>query len=136
MAADLAKNPWHVAKSRADKTGVILGDILARTDAKSYVLIGHSLGARLMVVAAEALGTKPDGPRIKSLHLLGPAIGARGERDALTAAIDDAAYCYHSSNDAILKLVYRTVQFGETAAGDVASLLCRRRSGTSTCRSG
>lgn len=59
MATDLAKNPWHVAKSRADKTGVILGDLLARTEAESYVLVGHSLGARVMVVAAETLGTKP-----------------------------------------------------------------------------
>ena len=117
MAADLAKNPWHVAKSRADKTGVILGDLLARTGAKSYVLIGHSLGARLMVVAAEALGTYQNGPRVESAHLLGAAIGAKSNWDDLTAGVDEAVYCYHSKNDTVLKLVYRTAQFGETAAG-------------------
>jgi Protein of unknown function (DUF726) len=52
LAADLAKNPWHVAKNRADKTGVVLADLLARTNADCYVLVGHSLGARVMVVAA------------------------------------------------------------------------------------
>lgn len=117
IASDLAKNPWHVAKSRADKTGVIVGDLLARTEAKSYVLIGHSLGARVMVVAAETLGTKPGGPRIQSAHLLGAAIGAKSNWDALTAAVDDVVYGYHSTNDSVLKFVYKTAQGGETAAG-------------------
>lgn len=117
IAADLAKNPWHVAKSRADKTGVIVGDLLARTHAETYVLIGHSLGARVMVVAAETLGTKSGGPRIQAAHLLGAAIGAKSNWDALTAAVDDLVYCYYSSNDSVLKLVYKTAQAGETAAG-------------------
>ncbi|WP_082571440.1 DUF726 domain-containing protein [Agromyces sp. Root1464] len=117
IAADLAKNPWHVAKSRADKTGVIVGDLLARTDAESYVLIGHSLGARVMVVAAESLGTKPGGPRIRSAHLLGAAIGAKSNWDSLTSAVDEVVYGYHSTNDNVLKVVYRTAQAGEAAAG-------------------
>ncbi|WP_166315254.1 DUF726 domain-containing protein [Microbacterium excoecariae] len=117
VAAELAKNPWHVAKSRADKTGVILGDLLARTDAESYVLVGHSLGARVMAVAAETLGTKPGGPRIQAAHLLGAAMGARGNWDALTAAVDDRVYCYFSTNDRVLNYLYRTAQAGEVAAG-------------------
>jgi pimeloyl-ACP methyl ester carboxylesterase len=117
LTADLAKNPWHVAKNRADKTGVVVGDLLARTEAEAYVLIGHSLGARVMVVAAEALGTKPGGPRIQAAHLLGAAIGARSNWDALTAAVDEAVYGYHSVNDNVLKFVYRTVQGGQAAAG-------------------
>ncbi|MEV8249866.1 DUF726 domain-containing protein [Microbacterium sp. NPDC076768] len=117
VAADLAKNPWHVAKSRADKTGVIVGDLLARTEAESYVLIGHSLGARVMAVAAEALGTKPGGPRIQSAHLLGAAIGHKGNWDNLTAAVDGVVYGYHSATDNVLKYVYKFAQPGETAAG-------------------
>lgn len=119
LAADLAKNPWHVAKNRADKTGVILGDLIARTDTESYVIMGHSLGARLMVVAAEVIGTKPNGPRIESAHLLGTAIGAKSNWDALTAAVDEAVYSYHSVNDNVLKFVYKTVQAGQRAAGQV-----------------
>ena len=117
LATDLAKNPWHVAKSRADKTGVIVGDLLARTDAESYVLIGHSLGARVMVVAAQTLGTKLGGPRIQSSHLLGAAIGAKSNWDGLTAAVDDVVYCYHSTTDNVLKYIYKTAQAGEAAAG-------------------
>jgi hypothetical protein len=117
LATDIVKNPWHVAKSRADKTGVIVGDLLARTEADSYVLIGHSLGARVMVVAAETLATKPGGPRIEAAHLLGAAIGAKSNWDALTAAVDEGVYGYHSTNDNILKLIYRTAQAGQKAAG-------------------
>lgn len=117
IAADLAKNPWHVAKTRADKTGVILGDLLARTDEESYVLIGHSLGARVMAVAAEALGTKPGGPRLQDVHLLGAAIGAKGQWEGLVAGVDGGVYGYHSKNDAVLKHVYTVVQGGQKAAG-------------------
>ncbi|MBK8468916.1 MAG: DUF726 domain-containing protein [Candidatus Phosphoribacter sp.] len=117
FVADVAKNPWHVAKSRADKTGVIVGDLLARTEAESYVLIGHSLGARVMAVAAEALGTKPGGPRIQSAHLLGAAVGAKSNWDALTAAVDESVYGYHSRKDKVLKLVYAAAQAGQAAAG-------------------
>ncbi|XBH20421.1 DUF726 domain-containing protein [Jonesiaceae bacterium BS-20] len=117
LATDLAKNPWHVAKNRADKTGVILGDLLARTDAESYVLVGHSLGARVMAIAAEALGSKPGGPRVKDLHLLGAAIGAKSNWDGLVAGVDGSVYGYHSKNDNVLKFVYATAQGGQKAAG-------------------
>lgn len=117
VAADLAKNPWHVAKNRADKTGVILGDLLARTDADSYVLVGHSLGARVMVVAAQMLGSKPDAPRVEAAHLLGAAIGSKSNWETLTSAVSEAVYGYHSISDNVLKYVYKVAQAGESAAG-------------------
>lgn len=116
-AADIAKNPWHVAKNRADKTGVVLADLLARTETSSFILVGHSLGARAMVVAAQALGTKPGGPRVEAVHLLGVAIGAKGEWSGLADAVDGAVYNYHSDEDGILKYVYAVAQAGKTAAG-------------------
>jgi pimeloyl-ACP methyl ester carboxylesterase len=117
VVTDLAKNPWHVAKNRAEKTGVIVADLLARTNADSYVLVGHSLGARAMVVAAQTLGTKPGGPRVQAIHLLGAAIGAKSDWHTLTAAVDDAVYNYHSTNDSVLKFVYPVAQGGRKAAG-------------------
>lgn len=54
-----------MAKNREDKTGVILADLLVRTDVDSYVLGGPSLGARAMAVTAQALGSNPDGPKIE-----------------------------------------------------------------------
>lgn len=118
LAAELAKNPWHVAKNRADKTGVIVADLLARTEADSYVLVGHSLGARAMAVAVQTLGSKvSSGPKVQTIHLLGTAIGANSDWHTLAGAVDDEVFNYHSTNDSVLKYLYKTVQAGQTAAG-------------------
>ena len=84
---------------------------------KSYVLVGHSLGVRAIVVAAQTLGTKPGGPQIRAIHLLGAAIGARSACHTLTAAVDAAVYNYHSANDSVLKYAYSLAQGGKAAAG-------------------
>lgn len=117
IAADLAKNPWHVAKSRAEKTGVIVADLLARTNEDAYVLVGHSLGARAMVVAAQTLASKKDGPRVQAMHLLGAAIGGKSDWSSLSGVVDDAVYNYHSTNDSVLRYAYAASQPGEKAAG-------------------
>ncbi len=117
FAAGLAKNPWHVAKNRAEKTGVVVADLLARTKANSYVLVGHSLGARVMVVAAQAMGTKKDGPRVEAAHLTGAAIGAESDWTTLTEPVIDAVYSYYSTNDNVLKYLYGAAMGGQKAAG-------------------
>jgi pimeloyl-ACP methyl ester carboxylesterase len=124
LAAGFAKNPWHVAKNRADKTGVIVADLLARTSADSYVLVGHSLGARAMAVAAQTLGTKKDGPRVEAAHLTGAAIGAESDWTALTARVNVAVYNYFSENDKVLKYLYAGAQLGQKAAGRVGFTPC------------
>jgi len=60
---------------------------------RSCVRENGSRSTRVMAVAAENLGTKPDGPRIKSVHLLGAAMGAKGYWETLSSAVDDAVYC-------------------------------------------
>lgn len=117
--AAVAKNPWHTAKVKADRTGVALAGLLARTDAKSYVLIGHSLGARVAATAAETLATSKTGPKIDTVHLLGAAVGSKGDWRLLDKAITGAVHNYHSSNDGVLKYAYRTAQGGQSAVGFV-----------------
>jgi len=119
IAANLAKNPWHVAKNRAEKTGIIVADLLARTSEENFVLIGHSLGARAMVVAAQALGTKQDAPKIESMHLLGAAIGAQSDWEKLTAPVETKVFNYYSKNDKVLKFAYKIAQVGSAAAGQI-----------------
>ncbi len=115
--AGLLKNPWHTAKSRADMTGVALASIIARTKAESYVLAGHSLGGRVMAVAAETLATSSGAPRVREIHLLGAALGAKGDRRALSQAVERNVYNYYSTNDSILKYLYTTAQAGSAAVG-------------------
>ena len=115
--AAIAKNPWHTAKVKADRTGVALAGLLARTDAKSYVLVGHSLGARVAATAAETLATSKSGPKIDTVHLLGAAIGSKGDWRLLSKAVTGAVHNYHSSNDSVLKYAYPAAQAGQTAVG-------------------
>lgn len=117
VLAGLIKNPWHAAKNRADRTGVILASLIARTQAESCVLVGHSLGGRVAAVAAETLGTSTDAPRVAEVHLLGAAIGANGDWRALSDAVDGNVYNYFSNKDPILKYLYRTVQGGSLPVG-------------------
>src|SRR5699024_3328968 len=76
VATDLAKNPWHVARVRADKTGVILGDILARYEGEA-ILVGHSLGGRVMATATQTLSKGRTGKKVRDLRILGAAIGQK-----------------------------------------------------------
>lgn len=62
-AHGVATNPWTVAKTRAAMTGAALAGLIARSVEGPYVLMGHSLGARVMVTAAQALGTRPGSPQ-------------------------------------------------------------------------
>ncbi|WP_185746101.1 DUF726 domain-containing protein [Oryzihumus leptocrescens] len=114
---DLVKNPWWRARERANKTGAIVADLIARTDLDEVVLVGHSLGARAMLCAAVALATKDEAPKVREIHLLGAAVGAGGDWGPLNAAVQRFAYNYHSREDKVLKFFYSIAQGGSTAAG-------------------
>ena len=87
--AGLAKNPWHVARTRASMTGAVLADAIVRSDLRSVVLVGFSLGGRVMAAAAETLATRHrDDVRIESMHLLGAAVGTRRSWPSIEQAVD------------------------------------------------
>lgn len=119
IAADLIANPWHVAKNRAEQTAAVLADLLARVDAPSFILVGHSLGARVMLCTAELLATKSGAPKLQAVHLLGAAVGVGGDWKLLNDSVADKVWNYHSANDGVLKIVYPTAQAGQKAVGRV-----------------
>lgn len=121
IVADLVKNPWWRARERANKTGAIVSDLIARTNMDEVILVGHSLGARAMLCAGEALGTKKDAPKVREVHLLGAAVGAEREWGQISAAVQNVAFIYHSRNDKVLKFVYSLAQGGSVAAGLVGA---------------
>jgi len=116
-AADIVTNPWTVAKMRANMTGIALAGILARFDEAQFVLVGHSLGGRVMATAAETLGTMPGKPRLEAVHLLGAAIAASKDWRPLNHSVADRVVNYYSKNDPVLNYVYRTAEAGRHAIG-------------------
>ena len=114
---DIVTNPWSTAKARSEMTGVALADIIARTETNAFVLVGHSLGARVMCTAATTLGTRESTPKLESVHLLGAAVSTGEEWRPLNDSVHEYVWNYWSKNDAVLRQVYRAVQAGKTAVG-------------------
>lgn len=117
IIVDLVKNPWWRARERANKTGAIVADLIARTEMDGVVLVGHSLGARVMICAAEALGTKISGPTVGEVHLLGAAKDADDDWSRLDAGVQHRVFNYHSKRDKVLRFFYAIVEAGDVAAG-------------------
>lgn len=114
---DLVNNPWWRARERANKTGAVVADLIARTDLDEVVLVGHSLGARAMLCTAEALGTKTRATRVADVHLLGAAASADSDWSGLNGVVQNFAYNYHSTDDKVLRFFYSLAQGGNKAAG-------------------
>jgi len=115
QALGLATNPWSVAGVKAYQTGALLADIIARTE-KEYILIGHSLGARVIYSCLASLKTK-DERFIKDVHLLGGAVNNNysSNKDSsdsvnwsgIDNSVSGSINNYYSSNDSILKYLYK-----------------------------
>jgi hypothetical protein len=114
QALGLATNPWSVAGIKAYQTGALLADIIARTD-KEYILIGHSLGARVIYSCLASLKTK-EKKFIKDVHLLGGAVNNNYLSDqscssgvnwsGISESVSGKINNYYSSNDSVLKYLY------------------------------
>ncbi len=119
LAQGVARNPWSVAKSRADMTGAILAVLLARTDTPEFVLAGHSLGARVMTRTAQLLGSDASlkRPKLKEAHLLACAMRAGGDWRTLDRSVSHTIWNYRSRNDWVLKNLYQYAQLGHPAVG-------------------
>ena len=109
-AFGLVNNPWSVAMVKAEQTGILLSDIIARTD-DQYILCGHSLGARVIFKTLAQLATKEE-KYILDVHLLGGAVGSdtkswREAKSAVTGKIVN----YRSDNDYVLSTMYKLGTF-------------------------
>ena len=107
---DVVANPWHVSMVKAQLTGIMLADAIARTPGWRFTLAGHSLGARVIYYTLEALSTK-NKPIIENVYLLGGAVGggkkdSEGWEQALKSVKRRLYNCY-SKNDGVLKYMYQ-----------------------------
>jgi len=113
LLADLIKNPWHSAMFRAARTGVQLAEAISRTTGQKFTLVGHSLGARVIYYALEALSTK-DTLFVDNVILLGGAIGRKDKEgwERAANAVSGKIYNCFSKQDKILDVFYRTANAG------------------------
>jgi len=109
-ALGILNNPWSIACTKAGQTGILLADILARTD-KKYILCGHSLGARVIYYVLETLATK-ETKIIQKVHLMGGAIGSnRNDWIKAKSAVVNEIINYRSDNDYVLATMYKVGTF-------------------------
>jgi len=107
----LATNPWHVALVKAEKTGIVLADILQRCERQEFILVGFSLGCRVVYSALRTMATT-NKRRIESAHLLGGAVGNQGEEwQYAKRAVFGKIYNYYSHNDWVLQTLYKIGTF-------------------------
>jgi len=129
--ADLMGNPWHTAMVKAGMTGIMMADAIARTSGWTFTLAGHSLGARAIYYALEALSTRTAAPLIENVYLLGGAVGG-GKKDsdgwkAATGAVKGKIFNCFSEQDQVLKYLYTGANVGASAPVGYHGISLRHR---------
>ncbi|MBF0100855.1 MAG: DUF726 domain-containing protein, partial [Desulfobacterales bacterium] len=108
FASWLISNPWHTSMVKAAMTGILLADLIARTDyPDGFILIGHSLGARVIYYLLNALSTK-EKSQIQDVYLLGGAVDRNDNEgwEKSLKAVNGKLYNCYSENDDILRFLY------------------------------
>jgi len=107
--AELIGNPWHTSMVKASMTGILLADLIARTNnPDGFILMGHSLGSRVIYYLLYALSTK-NTSQVNDVYLLGGAVDrkdTKGWIEAIKAVKGKIVNCY-SNNDSTLKFLYQ-----------------------------
>jgi pimeloyl-ACP methyl ester carboxylesterase len=86
-----------------------LADLIARTDSRDgFILMGHSLGARVIHSLLSVLSTT-DRNCIKGVYLLGGAVDGTKEDTwgEIAQAVDGRIYNIYSTEDDVLDKLYR-----------------------------
>lgn len=111
--AELIGNPWHSAMVNAAKAGILLAEAISRTEGKTFTLLGHSLGARVALIALENLGKKSD-RFIKDAVLMGGAIGVANEDrwQSAASAVTGKIFNCRSNQDDVLRYLYKGANIG------------------------
>lgn len=111
QALQLSKNPWHVSFVQAEHTGIVLADILKRCNTRSFVIVGHSLGARVAACSIRAL-SETDYPGIREVHLIAGATDNGADFwSPASKSVEERLVNYTCANDMVLKTLYKVGTF-------------------------
>lgn len=116
---DVIDNPWSVAKDRSEKSGRHFGDYLAdRQISVPVTLIGYSLGARVIVAAAERLYERNALGCIENVVLLGGAVAKNDPRlSKLRQVVSGKIINVYTRQDLVLNYLYRGAELFSHAIG-------------------
>jgi len=112
---------------KSQQTGILIAEAISRCENRSFILIGHSLGARAAVSALHVLSTREmseRSSRICDVHLLGGAadLGDAGQWRIATDAIAGKCYNYYTKNDGVLTYLYRIFNLGQSSPTGISKL--------------
>ncbi|KAL1305149.1 hypothetical protein AAFC00_002073 [Neodothiora populina] len=110
-------NPFSVAKSRADKAGIVLADALINRaqGERPVTLIGYSLGARVIYTCLKTLADRKAFGLIESVVLLGaPTPSTAADWRLIRSVVSGRVVNVYSTSDYILGFLYRSssIQYG------------------------
>lgn len=110
FASTAADFSWLTSLSNARRTAYLLAELISRCDNRSFILIGHSLGARVCVLALRRLAKRAiRHSSITDVHLMGGAIDRVNADywEPIAKVIDGRCTNYHSDEDQVLKWLFR-----------------------------
>lgn len=110
-------NPFSIAKNRADKAGIVLADaIINRAQGeRPVVLVGYSLGARVIYACLQELANRKAFGLIESAVLIGsPCPSEARFWRMMKSVVSGRLVNVYSENDYVLGFLYRTssIQLG------------------------
>lgn len=104
----ILNNYWHIAVRNSKVTGECLAKVISSCQKKEFILVGHSLGARVIFNCLNHLYENQLNSNIFEVHLLGGAVGSNSEKwSQKSLLVKNNIYNYFSNNDIVLKTSYR-----------------------------
>lgn len=118
--ARVVDNPFSVAKSRADKAGLVLADALLNKvqGERPVTLIGYSLGSRLIFSCLQSLAARGAWGLVESVILIGSPTPSNVEHwRRVRSVVSGRVVNVFSENDSVLAFLYRTSSLQLGVAG-------------------
>lgn len=114
----LLDNYWHTAVRNSKDTGDCLAKVLNSCQKKEFILIGHSLGARVIFNCLTHLQENHLNSNIFEVHLLGGAVGNNSKKwSKMSLVVKNSIYNYFSDHDKVLKNAYRATMLSAKPIG-------------------
>ncbi|MFV8366207.1 DUF726 domain-containing protein [Flavobacterium sp. XS1P27] len=114
----LLNNYWHSAVRNSKATGDCLAQVLYACKKKDFILVGHSLGARVIFNCLTYLSEKSLSSNIIEVHLLGGAVGNNSKKwSKMSLGVKNSIYNYFSDHDKVLKNAYRATMLSAKPIG-------------------